>query len=245
MSGVLVVDDQHLIRTGIATLLGTRQDELGPIHEAADAQAAIAAVTAERPGLVLMDIRMPGLNGIDAARTILRLPVAEPPRVVILTTYDQDALLYAALRAGCSGFLLKDMPPGQLLSAVIALSQSDVLVAPARLRTLVEYHAVPEAPSVPGPLSQPQPQPQPPARLPAQLTQRELQVLRFVAQGLDNEDIAQRICVSVGTVKTHVHRMMTKLELRSRAQAVVFAYENGIATARASGTSGMRTATAY
>ncbi|MEU9192504.1 response regulator transcription factor [Streptomyces hundungensis] len=239
MSGVLVVDDQHLIRTGIATLLGTRQDELGPIHEAADGQAAIAAVTAEQPGLVLMDIRMPGLNGIDAARTILRLPVAEPPRVVILTTYDQDALLYAALRAGCSGFLLKDMPPGQLLSAVIALSQSDVLVAPARLRTLVEYHAVPEAPPVPGPLSQP------PARLPAQLTQRELQVLRFVAQGLDNEDIAQRICVSVGTVKTHVHRMMTKLELRSRAQAVVFAYENGIATARASGTSGMRPATAY
>ncbi|MEU3504709.1 response regulator transcription factor, partial [Streptomyces hundungensis] len=91
MSGVLVVDDQHLIRTGIATLLGTRQDELGPIHEAADGQAAIAAVTAEQPGLVLMDIRMPGLNGIDAARTILRLPVAEPPRVVILTTYDQDA----------------------------------------------------------------------------------------------------------------------------------------------------------
>ncbi len=241
MSGVLVVDDQHLIRTGIATLLGTRQDELGPIHEAADGQAAIAAVTAEQPALVLMDIRMPGLNGIDAARTILRLPVPEPPRVVILTTYDQDALLYAALRAGCSGFLLKDMPPGQLLSAVIALSRSDVLVAPARLRTLVEYHAVPEAPSVPGPLSQPQP----PERLPAQLTQRELQVLRFVAQGLDNEDIAQRICVSVGTVKTHVHRMMTKLELRSRAQAVVFAYENGIATARASGASGMRTATAY
>ncbi|MET8575295.1 response regulator transcription factor [Streptomyces sp. NPDC005012] len=216
MARILVVDDQHLIRSGIVTLLRT-VDGLGPVVEAADGEEAVAAVLEHRPELVLMDIRMPRLSGLAAAERILALGLEPAPRIVVLTTFDEDEYVYAALRAGCSGFLLKDMPPAQLLGAVTATLSADLLVAPARVRRLVERHAggrrppvVPDAPAEP-------------------LTGREAEVLGFVARGLANDEIAAELSVSESTVKTHLHRVMTKLHLRSRAQAVVYAYETGIA----------------
>ncbi|MEU6161572.1 response regulator transcription factor [Streptomyces sp. NPDC047130] len=216
MARILVVDDQHLIRSGIVTLLRT-VDGLGPVVEAADGEEAVAAVLEHRPELVLMDIRMPRLSGLAAAERILALGLEPAPRIVVLTTFDEDEYVYAALRAGCSGFLLKDMPPAQLLGAVTATLSADLLVAPARVRRLVERHAggrrppvAPDAPAEP-------------------LTGREAEVLGFVARGLANDEIAAELSVSESTVKTHLHRVMTKLHLRSRAQAVVYAYETGIA----------------
>ncbi|MFF8928231.1 response regulator [Streptomyces longwoodensis] len=224
MARILVVDDQHLIRSGIVTLLRT-VDGLGPVVEAADGEEAVAAAREHRPELILMDIKMPRLSGLAAAERIFALGLEPAPRVVVLTTFDEDEFVYAALRAGCSGFLLKDMPPEQLLGAVRACLSADLLVAPARVRRLVEQHAVrprrggdePQATRPPG---------TDPAGL---LTGREIEVLGLVARGLPNEEIAEQMCVSESTVKTHLHRLMTKLSLRSRAQAVVYAYEAGIA----------------
>ncbi|MFM9702710.1 response regulator [Streptomyces galilaeus] len=214
MARILVVDDQHLIRSGIVTLLRTVQG-LGPVVEASDGEEAVAAARGHRPDLILMDIKMPRLSGLAAAERILALGLDPNPRIVVLTTFDDDEFVYAALRAGCSGFLLKDMPPQQLLSAVTATLSADLLVAPARVRRLVERHTVRQ---------------QQPYRADGTsvLTGREAEVLGFVAQGLANEEIAEHMNVSESTVKTHLHRVMTKLHLHSRAQAVVFAYETGI-----------------
>ncbi|MFD8823066.1 response regulator [Streptomyces sp. NPDC059605] len=220
MARILVVDDQHLIRAGIVTLLRT-VDGLGPIVEAADGEEAVAAAREHRPDLILMDIYMPRLSGLAAAEQILALGLDPVPRIVVLTTFDEDEFVYAALRTGCSGFLLKDMPPEQLISAVNATLSADLLVAPARIRRLVQKHAVQE--------QQPQRAARPGADATGLLTGREIEVLGLVARGLANEEIAERLCVSDSTVKTHLHRLMTKLNLRSRAQAVVFAYESGIA----------------
>ncbi|WP_435798107.1 response regulator [Streptomyces antibioticus] len=213
---MLVVDDQHLIRSGIVTLLRTMEG-LGPVLEASDGEEAVAAAREHRPDLILMDIKMPRLSGLAAAERIIALGVDPAPRIVVLTTFDEDEYVYAALRAGCSGFLLKDMPPQQLLSAVTATLSADLLVAPARVRRLVEQHAVRQQRSRTG------------ADATSVLTDREAEVLGLVAKGLANEEIADRMSVSESTVKTHLHRAMTKLNLRSRAQAVVFAYESGIA----------------
>ncbi|MBO7936193.1 response regulator transcription factor [Streptomyces sp. S9] len=213
---MLVVDDQHLIRSGIVTLLRTVEG-LGPVLEASDGEEAVAAAREHRPDLILMDIKMPRLSGLAAAERILALGLDPAPRIVVLTTFDEDEYVYAALRAGCSGFLLKDMPPQQLLSAVTATLSADLLVAPARVRRLVEQHAVRQQRSRTG------------ADATSVLTDREAEVLGLVAKGLANEEIADRMSVSESTVKTHLHRAMTKLNLRSRAQAVVFAYESGIA----------------
>lgn len=221
MARILVADDQHLIRSGIVTLLRTVEG-LGPVVEAADGEEAVAAAREHRPELVLMDIKMPRLSGLVAAERILALGLETTPRIVVLTTFDEDEFVYAALRAGCSGFLLKDMPPAQLLSAVTATLSADLLVAPARIRQLVERHAA-HAGNLPLPRS---------AGDPADpLTGREIEVLGLVAQGLGNEEIAAYLHVSESTVKTHLHRVMTKLNLRSRAQAVVYAYETGIVRA--------------
>ncbi|MET9061072.1 response regulator transcription factor [Streptomyces antibioticus] len=216
MARILVVDDQHLIRSGIVTLLRTVEG-LGPVLEASDGEEAVAAAREHRPDLILMDIKMPRLSGLAAAERILALGLDPAPRIVVLTTFDEDEYVYAALRAGCSGFLLKDMPPQQLLSAVTATLSADLLVAPARVRRLVEQHAVRQQRSRTG------------ADATSVLTDREAEVLGLVAKGLANEEIADRMSVSESTVKTHLHRAMTKLNLRSRAQAVVFAYESGIA----------------
>ncbi|NYV77820.1 response regulator transcription factor [Streptomyces sp. UH6] len=217
MARILVVDDQHLIRSGIVTLLRTVEG-LGPVVEASDGEEAVAAAREHRPELILMDIKMPRLSGLAAAERILALETEPVPRIVVLTTFDEDEFVYAALRAGCSGFLLKDMPPAQLLSAVTATLSADLLVAPARIRRLVERHTA--AHGLP---------PRPADEAADPLTGREVEVLGFVAQGLGNDEIAARLCVSESTVKTHLHRVMTKLNLRSRAQAVVYAYETGIA----------------
>ncbi len=216
MARILVVADQHLIRSGIVTLLRTVEG-LGPVLEASDGEEAVAAAREHRPDLILMDIKMPRLSGLAAAERILALGLDPAPRIVVLTTFDEDEYVYAALRAGCSGFLLKDMPPQQLLSAVTATLSADLLVAPARVRRLVEQHAVRRQQSRTG------------ADATSVLTDREVEVLGLVAKGLANEEIADRMSVSESTVKTHLHRAMTKLNLRSRAQAVVFAYETGIA----------------
>ena len=215
MARILVVDDQHLIRSGIVTLLRTVEG-LGPVVEASDGEEAVSAAREHRPDLILMDIKMPRLSGLAAAERILALGLDPAPRIVVLTTFDDDEFVYAALRAGCSGFLLKDMPPQQLLSAVTATLSADLLVAPARVRRLVERHAVHQQ------------QPRTEADGTSILTGREAEVLGFVAKGLANEEIAEHMCVSESTVKTHLHRVMTKLHLHSRAQAVVFAYETGI-----------------
>ncbi|MFF3504319.1 response regulator [Streptomyces sp. NPDC003247] len=216
MARILVVDDQHLIRSGIVTLLRTVEG-LGPVLEASDGEEAVAVAREHRPDLILMDIKMPRLSGLAAAERILALGLDPNPRIVVLTTFDDDEFVYAALRAGCSGFLLKDMPPQQLLSAVTATLSADLLVAPARVRRLVERHVVHQQ--------------QPPAGTgsTSTLTGREVEVLGLVAKGLANEEIADRMRVSESTVKTHLHRVMTELNLRSRAQAEVFAYEAGIA----------------
>ncbi|MET7656249.1 MULTISPECIES: response regulator transcription factor [unclassified Streptomyces] len=216
MARILVVDDQHLIRSGIVTLLRTVEG-LGPVVEASDGVEAVAAAREHHPDLILMDIKMPRLSGLAAAERILALGLDPAPRIVVLTTFDDDEFVYAALRAGCSGFLLKDMPPQQLLSAVTATLSADLLVAPARVRRLVESHVVHQQQSRTETDST------------GMLTGREVEVLGFVARGLANEEIAEHMCVSESTVKTHLHRVMTKLNLHSRAQAVVFAYETGIA----------------
>ncbi|MFF1439207.1 response regulator [Streptomyces sp. NPDC058295] len=215
MARILVVDDQHLIRSGIVTLLRTVEG-LGTVVEASDGVEAVAAAREHHPDLILMDIKMPRLSGLAAAERILALGLDPAPRIVVLTTFDDDEFVYAALRAGCSGFLLKDMPPQQLLSAVTATLSADLLVAPAHVRRLIERHVHPQRSGI-GTGST------------SMLTGREVEVLGYVAKGLGNEEIAGHMCVSESTVKTHLHRVMTKLHLHSRAQAVVFAYETGIA----------------
>ncbi|MFI5526950.1 response regulator [Kitasatospora sp. NPDC051853] len=215
MTSVLVVDDQYLVRAGVAALLRAAPG-FGPVWEAGDGEEALAAAALHRPEVVLMDIRMPGMNGITATERLLAgvagAGPAERPCVIMLTTFDLDEYVYAALRAGASGFLLKDTPPERLLAAIATIAAGDVLFASGVTRRLVEAFA---------------PRAEPPGAGPelGQLTGREREVLTWVARGLSNEEIAARLVVSEATVKTHLHRVMTKLGLRSRAQAVIAAYE--------------------
>ncbi|MEU1051388.1 response regulator transcription factor [Streptomyces sp. NPDC005876] len=217
---VLVVDDQFLVRTGLVALLraapGTEV-----VGEAADGAEAVALAAATRPDVVLMDIRMPGMSGIEATGQILAGAVDPAPRVLILTTFDLDEYVYGALRAGASGFLLKDAGPERLLAAVAAVHGGDALFAPAVTRRLVEAftHMSHAASADPGP---------PPGL--DTLTGRETEVLRLVARGLTNAETADRLFISEATVKTHLNRAMSKLRLASRAQAVVLAYETGLVT---------------
>jgi DNA-binding NarL/FixJ family response regulator len=209
---ILIADDQEMIRTGFRVVLDAEPD-LEVVGEAADGLAALEAVATLRPDVVLMDIRMPNLDGIEATRRIATSDAA--PRVLILTTFDLDDYVYEALRAGASGFLLKDARAEDLRQAVRVIAAGEALLSATITRRLIESYT-----------HRPPPTPQP-AQL-AELTPRELEVLRLVARGLSNADIATQLVVSDATVKTHVARIFSKLNLHDRAQAVVLAYESGL-----------------
>ena len=208
---IVIADDQELVRTGFRVILDSEPD-LEVVGEAADGRQAVEAARASRPDVVLMDIRMPNLDGIEGTRRVTALPAA--PRVLILTTFDLDEYVYEALRAGASGFLLKDAGADELLRAVRVVAAGDALLSPTITRRLIEDFARRPAPR------------QQPAAL-AELTPRELEVLRLVARGLSNAGIARELVIGDATVKTHVARIFSKLDLHDRAQAVVLAYESG------------------
>lgn len=210
VTSVLVVDDQELVRTGLCTVL-EHQPGIEVLGDAADGRTAIQEARRLRPDVVLMDVRMPGLDGISATREITATPAS--PRVLMLTTFDVDEYVYEALRAGASGFLLKDTRPAQLAEAVRTVAAGDALLAPQITRRLVDRYTAPR-PSSPQALTE--------------LTERELEVLRLIARGLSNAEIAEALVVSLPTVKTHVGRILMKLELRDRVQAVVLAYQAGL-----------------
>jgi RNA polymerase sigma factor (sigma-70 family) len=214
---VVIADDQALVRTGFRMILTA--DGIDVVAEAADGLAAVEAVRRTRPDVVLLDIRMPAMDGLEAARHILA-DASEPPRVIMLTTFDLDHYVYAALSAGASGFLLKDVTPEHLVAAVRLVRAGDALLAPAITRRLVERFAARDerAASMHRDL--------------AALTPRELEVLQLLGAGLSNAELATRFQLSEATVKTHVARILAKLHLRDRAQAVVIAYESGLITPR-------------
>ncbi|MGK5558196.1 response regulator [Actinomadura kijaniata] len=211
---VVVADDQALVRTGFAMILAA--DGIDVVAEAADGAQAVAAVRRDRPDVVLMDIRMPEVDGLEATRRILSAPAGTPPRIIMLTTYDLDRYVYAALAAGASGFLLKDVSPEHLVAAVRLVRTGDALLAPSITRRLVERFTPREHGALHRDLSV--------------LTPRELEVLRLLARGLSNAELAANLHLGETTVKTHVTRILSKLDLRDRAQAIVVAYETGFVT---------------
>ncbi len=221
---VLLVDDQPLLRLGFRMVIDAH-DDMTVVGEAGDGEDAVRLSGELAPDVVLMDVRMPGVDGIEATRRIAQ--AADGPRVVILTTFDLDAYAFNALRAGASGFLLKDVPPSDLLSAIRAVASGDAVIAPSVTRRLLDAYAdrLPGDPDAEGSAATP---PAPDERL-ARLTEREREVLLEVAAGRSNAEIAERLVVTEATVKTHVGRVLTKLELRDRVQAVIFAYENRLA----------------
>lgn len=209
----MVVDDQAVVRAGFAAIVDAEPD-LTVVGEAGDGATAVELATREAPDLVLMDIRMPGMDGLTATRFITALETA--PRVLVLTTFDLDAYVYEALRAGASGFLLKDAQPEELLNALRVVASGEGILAPAVTRRLIDTFAqgAPPPPAVTGAL--------------AALTPRERQVLLHIASGLANAEIATALGVTTGTVKTHVNALLTKLGLRDRVQATILAYESGL-----------------
>jgi DNA-binding NarL/FixJ family response regulator len=213
MIRVVVADDQALVRGGFRLILQTQPD-IEVVGEAADGREAVASAQELRPDVILMDIRMPGMDGLEATRRLMATP--NPPRVLMLTTFDLDEYVYDALRAGASGFLLKDVRPEQLADAVRAVATGDTLLAPTITRRLVEQY-----------LRRPAPGSRTPPGLGA-LTDRELDVLRLVARGRSNQQIASTLFLGESTVKTHLTHLFAKLGLRDRAQAVVLAYESGL-----------------
>jgi DNA-binding NarL/FixJ family response regulator len=211
---VLVVDDQELVRAGFRLIL--ERAGMTVVAEAADGLDALAAARGTAPDVVLMDVRMPRLDGIEATR---RLVAATPEvKVLALTTFDLDEYVYAAVRAGASGFLLKDVSPDDLVRAVTAVARGETMLAPALTRRLLERFAAAPAPGAA------------PTGLDG-LTDREVEVLRLVARGLSNADIGAQLFLSEATVKTYVSRLLAKLELRDRVQLAVLAYESGLVTA--------------
>jgi DNA-binding NarL/FixJ family response regulator/class 3 adenylate cyclase len=212
---VLIVDDQALVRTGFKMILEAEPD-LEVVGEAADGQEALAQARSLSPDVVLMDVRMPELDGIEATRQLLGDEGATA-KVVMLTTFDMDEYVYEALRAGASGFLLKDVPPEQLVAGIRAVASGDALLAPSVTRRVIEEFVRRPPDSVRTP----------PEQL-AELTARELEVLKLIARGLSNAEIAKELFVSETTVKTHVAHVLMKLQLRDRVQAVVLAYESGL-----------------
>ena len=213
---VVIADDQALVRGGFKMILGAAG--IPVVAEAADGEQAVAAVLKHRPDVVLMDIRMPEMDGLEATRRILAAPAASGCRIIILTTFDLDQYVYAALSAGASGFLLKDVSPEQLVAAVRLVRTGDALLAPSITRRLVERFAPRDSDRLPthGDLSE--------------LTPRELEVLQLLARGMSNAELAAQLTLSEATIKTHVARILAKLQLRDRVQAVVLAYETGLAS---------------
>ena len=227
MIRIVLVDDQELLRTGFRMILDAQQD-MTVVGEAADGLAALELLEKCPADVVLMDVRMPRLDGVEATRRLLSGGGGEArgaraqgadgiARVLILTTFDLDEYAFAAIKAGASGFLLKDVPPAELLTAIRAVHSGDAVVAPSTTRRLLDRFA-PMLPAADAP---------PPPSL-AGLTDREREVLILIAQGLSNSEIATRLVLSEATVKTHVGRILMKLELRDRVQAVVLAYETGL-----------------
>ena len=213
---VLLVDDQPLLRTGFRMILSAEQD-LTVVGEAGDGAAAVEIARRLAPDVVLMDIRMPGMDGIQATRALAGPGVEDPLKVLILTTFGLDEYVVEALRAGASGFLLKDSPPEDLVEAIRIVAAGEALLAPSVTRRLLDRVA----------------SRLPPARedaIPAlsELTERELEVLKLVARGMSNAEIAEKLVVSETTVKTHVSRVLAKLDIRDRVQAVILAYETGL-----------------
>ncbi len=207
---VVVADDQELLRAGLWGIIGT-DPGLAVVAQAGTGAEAVEAVRRERPDVVLMDIRMPGMDGLDATRLIT---AASPARVLILTTFDLDEYVYAALRSGASGFLLKDTPPRDLLAAVKVVAAGDALLAPTVTRRLIrEFAARPEPPAAPALDG---------------VTEREREVLLLVAEGLSNAEIAARLFIGPGTVKSHVAHLLTKLGARDRVQLAILAFRTGL-----------------
>ncbi|MFB7545391.1 response regulator [Streptomyces zaomyceticus] len=217
MIRVVLVDDQTLVRAGFRSILSDEAD-IEVVGEAGDGEQAIGLARELRPDVVLMDIRMPVLDGLEATRRITADERLEGVRVVILTTFDADDHVYGALRSGASGFLVKDTEPMELLHAVRVVARGDALIAPAVTRRLIAEFA-----------GRADRQPDPSPRLNA-LTEREREVLGLVGAGLSNDEIAGRLVLSPATAKTHVSRIMTKLAVRDRAQLVILAYESGMIT---------------
>ncbi|MGW4727280.1 response regulator [Streptomyces sp. NPDC004291] len=217
MIRVVLADDQTLVRAGFRSILSDEED-IEVVGEAGDGERAIGLARELRPDVVLMDIRMPVLDGLEATRRITADARLEGVRVVVLTTFDADDHVYGALRAGASGFLVKDTEPMELLHAVRVVARGDALISPAVTRRLIAEFA-----------GRADRQPDPSPRLNA-LTEREREVLGLVGAGLSNDEIAGRLVLSPATAKTHVSRIMTKLAVRDRAQLVVLAYESGMIT---------------
>jgi DNA-binding NarL/FixJ family response regulator len=211
---VLLADDQALVRAGFRAILDG-EDDIAVVAVAADGQEAVRMVRETVPDVVLMDVRMPGLDGLEATRRIVADDRLADVRVIILTTFDLDEYVYGALHAGASGFLVKDTEPAELIHAVHVVARGDALLAPQVTRRLISEIA--------GRIRRPDPSP----RLNA-LTDREREVMSLVAAGLSNNEIAERLILSPATAKTHVSRIMTKLDVRDRAQLVVLAYESGM-----------------
>lgn len=214
MIGVVLADDQALIRAGLRALLDA-EDDIEVLGEASNGREAVALVRSTRPAVVLMDIRMPDLDGLEATRRIATDPELDATRVIILTTFDLDEYVFEALRIGASGFLVKDTAPTALLAGVRAVADGEALLSPGVTRRLIAEFANKSRP----------------ARQPAPLqllTDREREVVSLVGEGLNNDEIAERLVVSPATAKTHVSRAMIKLHARDRAQLVVMAYENGL-----------------
>jgi DNA-binding NarL/FixJ family response regulator len=212
---VLIADDQALVRAGFRMILDAEED-LDVVGEASDGNEAVAQARRLAPDVVLMDIRMPELDGIEATRQVVAVGGDAPPRVLMLTTFDLNEYVYEALRAGASGFLLKDVPPEELAAGIRVVARGDALLAPSITRRLIHEFAR-AAPAA-----------APPKGF-DELTAREVEVFKLVARGLSNAEIAGELVVSETTVKTHVARLLMKLGLRDRVQAVVLAYESGIA----------------
>jgi DNA-binding NarL/FixJ family response regulator len=217
-TSILLADDQPMLRLGFCLVLNA-QDDMQVVGEAADGAAAVSMTAAMRPSVVLMDVRMPGMDGIEATRRIVES--ASVTRVLILTTFDLDEYAYEGLRAGASGFLLKNIPPPDLMSAIRAVASGDAVVAPSVTRRLLDTF-LPHLPPAGGPAGQGEP-----PEL-ARLTARERGILAEVASGLSNAEIAAKLVLAEATVKTHVGRVLSKLQLRDRVQAVVYAYEHGL-----------------
>ncbi|MEU7876232.1 response regulator transcription factor [Dactylosporangium sp. NPDC049140] len=218
---VVIADDQALVRTGFRMILTA--DGIDVVAEAANGAEAVEAVRRTVPDVVLMDVRMPEMDGLEATRRILEADSATAPRVVILTTFDLDRYVYAALSAGASGFLLKDVSPEQLVASVRLVRAGDALLAPAITRRLIERYATRDARTATL------------HRDLSTLTPREVEVLTLLARGLSNAELAGSLYLSDATVKTHVARILSKLRLRDRAQAIVVAYETGLVTPGTSG----------